>query len=223
MQSISKWIKPNPSYTVKSWIAMCNMWNVQVEDYCVMVFYSMFFLALRTITFCFSDISLLVNVVMQHSWKKQSNHEALADTDASTLTSVLGGLEGGRIAPSVNAKNQHTSVSSLLTPAWERKYCSPHKQQTHLSANPTKLHQMRAELSAAYRSHLATGQKSSVNGDGKKQWPAVICLLVSEPLCHLMPRTAFRILQQMFERIVLIFPVAAVGKCPFISSFAEHY
>lgn len=164
---------------------------------------------------------------MQHSWKKQSNHEALADTDASTLTSVLGGLEGGRIAPSVNAKNQHTSASSLLTPAWERKYCSPHtvlqKRHTTLSANPMKQHQMRAELSAANRSHLATGQKSSVNGHGKKQWPAVIFLLVSEPLCHLMPRTAFRILQQMFEWIVLVFPVAAVWKCPFISSFAEHY
>ncbi len=154
---------------------------------------------------------------------EKSKHVALADTDASTHTSVLGGFEGGRIAPSVNAKNQHTSVGSLLTPAWERKYCSSHKRQTHLSANPTTLHQMRAELSAANRSHLATGHKSSVNAYGKKQWPAVIFLLVSEPLCHLMPRTAFRILQQMFVRIVLIFPVAAVGKCPFISSFIEHY
>ncbi len=165
------------------------MWYVQVEDYCLMVFYSLFFLALRTITCCFSDFSLLVNVVMQYSWK--SKHVALADTDASTHTSVLGGFEGGRIAPSVNAKNQHTSVGSLLTPAWERKYCSSHKRQTHLSANPTTLHQMRAELSAANRSHLATGHKSSVNAYGKKQWPAVIFLLVSEPLCHLMPQNSF--------------------------------
>lgn len=46
---------------------------------------------------------------------------------------------------------------------------------------------MRAEPAAANRSHLATGQKSSVNGHGKKQWPEVIFLLFSEPLCHLIP------------------------------------